>query len=223
MLPTPRTTSETTVGFGPLTIAYDERIAAPRTWTTLQAQWARELLDTVPAGPVLELCCGAGHIGLLAVHGTGRPLVCVDSDPVACAYTADNARRAGRGDLVEVQEAEIEAFTATAAFPLIIADPPWVRSEQVRCYPGDPVLAIDGGADGLDVARQCVEVIDRCLHPRGAALLQLESATQASALVEEALPERLVVAGSRAEPGRGVVVKLIPCPAHASGPQEDRR
>ena len=64
---------------------------APREWTQTQALWANDLLAVVPPGPVLELCSGVGHLGLLAVHGTDRRLVCVDVDPVACAYAVDNA------------------------------------------------------------------------------------------------------------------------------------
>ncbi len=159
--------------FGPLTIAYDERVLTPRPWTVLQAEWARELLEEAPPGPVLELCSGAGQIGLLAVHGTGRRLVCVDADPVACGYAATNAKAAGRGDLVEVREARLDGLAPDEVYPLVIADPPWVRTDQVGCFPADPVRAIDGGEDGLRVARACVAAIDRHLHADGSALLQL--------------------------------------------------
>jgi release factor glutamine methyltransferase/ribosomal protein L3 glutamine methyltransferase len=147
------------------------------------------------------------HIGLLAVDGTDRRLVCVDVDPVACAFAEANAGAAGRSGLVEVRRASLDTFAADDPFPLIIADPPWVRSELVGCFPADPVLAIDGGTDGLDLARQCVDVIDRCLHAQGAALLQLGSYEQARVLDGE-LPDSLVLTETRGEPGRGLVVLL---------------
>ncbi|MDQ6522872.1 methyltransferase [Nocardioides sp. LHD-245] len=197
-----------TTAFGPLSISFDHRVLAPREWTTSQSHWARELLDGAPPGAVLELCCGAAHIGLLAVHGTDRRLVCVDVDPVACDYAAANAAAAGRAELVEVRRQELGSFSAAEPFPVIIADPPWVRSELVGCFPADPLLAIDGGADGLDPARACVAVIDRCLHADGSALLQLGSYAQADLLRAE-LPDSLVVVETRAEPGRGLVVKLV--------------
>ncbi|HWJ08334.1 MAG TPA: class I SAM-dependent methyltransferase [Nocardioides sp.] len=193
--------------FGPLTIAFDERVLTPRPWTVLQSEWARELLDEVPEGPVLELCSGAGQIGLLAVHGTDRRLVCVDADPVACGYAVVNARAAGRGDLVEVRNVVLDRLPAGESYPLVVADPPWVRTEQVGRFPADPLVAIDGGGDGLDLARQCVAAIDRHLHEAGAALLQLGSREQAQALRDE-LPPTLVAGDVRAEPGRGVVLLL---------------
>ena len=197
-----------TVPFGSLTISYDDRVLAPRSWTQTQALWAHDLLALAPPGPVLELCSGVGHLGLLAVHGTDRRLVCVDVDPVACAYATHNAAAAGRAELVEVRNISLEEFRSDDVFALVVADPPWVRSELVDCFPSDPVLAIDGGSDGLDRARECVALIDRHLHPDGAALLQLGSYDEAEALAAE-LPDSLTVAESRAEPGRGLVVQLV--------------
>ena len=72
--------------FGGLRIRYDDRVLAPRDWTAAQSRWAAELIATAPPGPVLEVCAGAGHIGLLAVTLAPRPLVCVDADAVACQY-----------------------------------------------------------------------------------------------------------------------------------------
>ena len=40
-------------------------------------------------------------------------------------------------------------------FAVVIADPPWVPRADTGRYPEDPVLAIDGGDDGLDLARAC--------------------------------------------------------------------
>ena len=54
--------------FGHLPIAFDERVLRPRPWTVAQSRWAAELLHDRPApSAVLELCAGAGHIGLLAL------------------------------------------------------------------------------------------------------------------------------------------------------------
>lgn len=135
---------------------------------------------------MLELCCGAGQIGLLAVRGTGRQLLCIDADPAACELTARNAEAAGLRELVEVRQGLLaEALRPDERFPVIIADPPWVRREETGRFPEDPTLAIDGGFDGLEVARSCLEVIDSHLAPGGAAVLQLGSVAQVEELRTE--------------------------------------
>ncbi|MBA3780369.1 MAG: class I SAM-dependent methyltransferase [Nocardioides sp.] len=173
--------------FGSLEIAFDDSVLRPREWTTGQSLWAASLLvDAVPDGPVLELCAGAGQIGLLAVAGSGRSLVCIDANPSACDFARANAHAAGLADLVDVREGRLESSLADdELFALVIADPPWVRREDTGRYPEDPLLAIDGGDDGLDVARACLTVIGRHLMPGGAGVLQLGSEAQVEALRED--------------------------------------
>jgi methylase of polypeptide subunit release factors len=161
-------------GFGPLTIAYDDRVLRPRPWTVAQSAWAAQLLTELPPGDVLEVCAGAGHIGLLAVAGTDRRLVLVDADPAACRYARINADHArGRG-AVEVRQGPMDEVLAPGErFALVIADPPWVPTGLTGQHPEDPVSAIDGGGDGLELVRTCLDVAAWHLAPDGAALLQV--------------------------------------------------
>ena len=198
------------MAFGPLTIAFDDRVLRPREWTAAQSAWAADLSATAPAGPVLELCSGAGHIGLLAVLVTTRPLVCVDASDVACDYARANAAAAGIADRVEIREGRLEeAVRDDELFPVVIADPPWVPAAETGQFPEDPLTAIDGGSDGLDVARACLAVIDRHLAPGGSAVLQLGTTAQVDVLkAEPCLADgRLTVVEVREEE-RGVLARL---------------
>jgi release factor glutamine methyltransferase len=170
--------------FGHLPIAYDDRVLRPRPWTVAQSRWSAELLRSIP-GPakVLELCAGAGHIGLLALAMTEDPpvrLVTVDVNPVACEYIRRNAEAAGLAERVDVRLGRIdEALAADERFDLVIADPPWVPQSETGRYPDDPLVAIDGGDDGLDIARDCLRASERHLVPGGSVVLQLGSEDQA--------------------------------------------
>ena len=194
------------VDFDGLRIEYDDRVLAPRPWTAEQARWAARLIRTAPPGPVLELCSGAGHIGLLAASLAPRTLVCVDACPVACSYLRRNAARAGLR--VDVREGRMdEVLHPDERFAVIIADPPWVPSDEVGRFPEDPVTAIDGGADGLDLARGCVEVFARHLVLAGSALLQVGPGHGPLVrALTEAHPELAVVA-TRDYP-RGTLVQV---------------
>lgn len=196
--------------FGGLRIGFDERVLRPRPWTLAQSQWAVELAGTVPDGPLLELCAGVGHIGLAAADRLGRELVLVDADPHACDLARLNAKAAGL--VVDIRTGAVDdVLTPQELFPLILADPPWVRSDGTRRFPGDPLTAIDGGDDGLDVARTCVRVIGAHLEPRGAAVVQIGDLSQATVLGEHLgqHPELgLRVQEVRDPKGNGVLVLL---------------
>lgn len=172
---------------GRLEIAWDPRILEPRPWTAEQSRWAARLLTTLPAGPVLELCSGAGHIGLLTVAGTRRELVCVDREPVATAYAADNAARNGLAHQVHARTTTIaEVADEPTRYALVLADPPWVPSAGIDRFPEDPAGAIDGGPDGTDLAVACVRTAARVLLPGGAVVLQVGTVEQATGAVADA-------------------------------------
>ena len=78
--------------FGPVDIAYDRTVLEPRPWTLAHSEWAAELAD---GGAMLEVGCGAGHIGLAAAVLSGCRLVQVDRDPSACRWAGRNAAANG--------------------------------------------------------------------------------------------------------------------------------
>lgn len=215
---TGKTTSSTrTTPFGPLTIAFDDTLLEPREWTTQQSRWAADLLRDLPAGPVLELCAGAGQIGLLALHLSGRSGVLVDVNPTAGHFSRANAEAAGLAAQADVRTGDVaEVLSDDELFPFALIDPPWVPADRISTYPEDPVLAIDGGPDGLDVARHCLTVAAAHLAPDGLALIQLGTTEQVDSLEAwlarpDSLPlvsETLRVAEVRSHQDRGVLVLL---------------
>jgi release factor glutamine methyltransferase len=198
-----------TIDFGGLQIAFDDRVLRPRSWTENQSRWAAELLPDLPSGDVLELCSGAGQIGLLAIAGSERRLVCVDVNPVAAELTRSNALAAGLQDRVEMREGRIdEVLAADEKFPLIIADPPWVRRSETQRFPEDPLLAIDGGDDGLIVVRACVTAVAAHLAFGGVALLQLGPGDQVAAVTRLLAGTGLRPTETREFGERGVLLRI---------------
>jgi methylase of polypeptide subunit release factors len=110
-------------------------------------------------------------------------LVQIDANPLACSDARYNARSAGLEDRVVVHCTSIaEVATWARRFPLVIADPPYIASREVARYEQDPVDAIDGGMDGLDLARACADAVIAVLAPHGRALLQLGGRRQVDAM-----------------------------------------
>jgi methylase of polypeptide subunit release factors len=201
-------------------VAYDQRVQAPRLWTVAQSVLAAEMALHAPPGPILELCSGVGHIGLLAAKISDRDLVQVDSSPVACHFARENALAAGWGDRSTVLCKDLNTALPTGAlFPVIVADPPWVPSALVGLHPEDPVAAIDGGMRGIRLAVACLRVIARHLDPHGAAVLQmgrLEQAEELAASLAAAPHSSLVVQRTSVHPG-GVLIELVGSAARSAG------
>lgn len=205
------------MAFGHLDIAYDDRVLKPRPWTTSQSRWAATILrERQEPARVLELCAGAAHIGLLALALGGAParphrLVTVDVNPVACEHARSNAAGSGLAELVEVREGGIDdVLEPGERFDLVIADPPWVAEAEVSRFPEDPLIAIDGGPDGMDIAWMCLRAGHAHLAPGGAMVLQLGPDGQVDR-VRDRLPSvapGLVLTEARSFGSRGVLVRL---------------
>jgi release factor glutamine methyltransferase len=200
--------------FGHLVVRFDAHVLQPRPWTQTQSRWAAELATGLPPGPYLELCAGVGHIGLLLASLVPRDLVLVDGDQRACEHARANALAAALPVRVDVRHGPIDAvLEPEERFALILADPPWVASGETWRFPDDPLFAIDGGADGLAVARVCVEVIADHLDDRGTGILQLGDEEQVARLAAHLASRSgrpLAIAEVRAAPdANGVLVRIV--------------
>jgi release factor glutamine methyltransferase len=201
--------------FGHLPITFDSRVLRPREWTVTQSIWAAELLRQAPRPThVLELCAGAGQIGLLSLAlsaPAAHRLVAVDLSPAACAFARRNAEAVGLKDQVEVREGPMdEVLYADERFELVIADPPWVERYRVPLFPDDPVVAIDGGIDGLDLALACVRIAERHLMDGGSLLLQLGTQYQTECIREDLRQRftRLTAVDVWLEPAAGALLHV---------------
>ena len=166
--------------FGPIDVLFDDGVLRPRLWTLAQAQWAAELAGD---GVMLELGCGAGHIGLAAAALSGARLVQVDVDPAACRWAERNAAANGLEDRVDQRCGTVDDVLAgDERFGIVIADPPYVPSSEVHLYPDDPLAAIDGGPDGLDCVRSFLTGVVDHVDLDGSVLLQLRGLAQVDQL-----------------------------------------
>lgn len=198
-----------TCEFGPLVVSYDDRVLRPRPWTLRQSEWAAELAAVAPAGAILELCAGAGQIGLAAAVQADRDLVQVEADPVAAGFARRNAAAAGWSERVDVRVDNLQdALRADESFPVVIADPPYLPTVEVTRWPADPTTAIDGGPDGLELITACLAVSARHLQPGGSLLLQVAGPAQADqvAALLSALPGLRIQDQRVIDPARAVVL-----------------
>lgn len=151
-------------------IRVDPGVYVPRPQTEELARRAAVLLPA--RGWALDLCTGAGAIAAhLAVARPGATVIGIDRDERAARCAAGNGVRTVVADLAA-------PLGATGRFDVITAVPPYVPSAAVHLLPTDvrehePLTAIDGGADGLDVARRIVASAADLLRPGGHLLLEV--------------------------------------------------
>ncbi len=127
---------------------------------------------------VLDLGTGTGAL-LLAVLAEcpGAFGVGVDLSPEAAALAARNAAANGLADRAAFFCGHW-AEAIAGRFDLVLSNPPYIESAEVpRLMPEvarfEPVLALDGGADGLDAYRVLARALPGLLAPGGRAVFEL--------------------------------------------------
>jgi release factor glutamine methyltransferase len=159
----------------------------------------------------VDLCCGCGALGLaVATSVADVELHAADVDPTAVACAAENVAAFGghayAGDLFEALPAELRGRVT-----LLLANVPYVPSDAIALMPPEARLhearvALDGGADGLDVARRVIAEAPRWLAPGGSLLFETsedQARSAADAVATAGLAARVV---SDDERGATVVV-----------------
>ena len=173
-----------------LRIAVDPGVFVPRRRTEFLVEQAVGLVRPAPGAPpvVVDLCCGSGAVGAAIAAALGRTeLHAADIDPAAVACARRNLAAAGgqvyEGDLYQPLPA-----TLRGRVDILAANVPYVPTEEVGLLPPEarthePLLALDGGADGLHVLRRVAAAAPRWLAP-GGHLLTETSERQAPGAVE---------------------------------------
>ena len=134
---------------------------------------------------VLEVGCGTGCISLsIASERSGRAqCVAIDIEPRAVDLSIRNRDVLGispadvdvrLGNLVSPLNRETEWGT----FDVLVSNPPYIPSAVMESLPHEvadfePALALDGGADGLDIFRRLVNAAPHMLRPGGLLACEL--------------------------------------------------
>lgn len=198
--------------FHGLAFAVDRRALIPRPETEQLVDLAvTEIagrLTSRPRGPgtapvrVVDVGTGSGAIAValaVALRRRGMlgeiDILAVDVSPDALDVARENAVGHGVADAVRFAVADLLPADGAARIDVCCANLPYVPTAELAALPGlatEPRVALDGGADGLDVVGRLLERLAGVLAPDGVALLEIGGAQRdaAAALALEALPGR---------------------------------
>ena len=182
-------------GFRQLMLEVSPGVLIPRPETEVLVEAVLECLDGRTAPRVLDLGCGSGAIALSIAHehATAR-LVAADVAPEALETTRRNAERSGVSERVETVCGDLfeplRRGGVPERFAAIVSNPPYVRREEIEALEPEvrehePLLALDGGEDGLDFYRRIAAEAGDFLQSEG--LLALEVGADQAALVSDLL------------------------------------
>jgi release factor glutamine methyltransferase len=144
-------------------------------------------------GTALDLCTGSGCVAI--AFARARPTWSVTASDIsadALAVARHNASRTGAIRNLELLEGPLFEPVAGRRFDLVTANPPYIPSGEIPELPVDvrgfePLLALDGGADGLDLVRQISARATAHLSAGGLLALEIgaDQGAAAAAILEQ--------------------------------------
>jgi release factor glutamine methyltransferase len=165
-----------TVEFCGRTFKSDARALIPRPETE---QLVERALTYKNLTNVLDVATGSGVIPLsIAIERMEAKVTATDISPEALTLARENA------DLLQMNritflEADLipPQLSASGPFDLITSNLPYIPSGEIeglsREVRHDPLLALDGGADGLDLIKRLAPLAADLLAPEGHLLLEI--------------------------------------------------
>lgn len=199
------------VDFAGIRVPLDPGVFIPRQRTAYLVQ--RAILACPADGVVLDLCCGSGAVGAAILAGRpGAVVYAADLDDRAVA----NARRVLPSDRVFAGDLFAALPTALRGkLDVVAVNAPYVPSEAVALMPAEsrdfePLMAVDGGPEGVSLHRRIAADAGGWLSPSGTLLIEAgrEQAALTAALLAAA---GLVTTVHRSEEwGASVVEGRVP-------------
>jgi release factor glutamine methyltransferase len=160
-------------------------VLIPRPETELLVERAIAWLQSHPDQRyAADVGTGSGCIGIaLAVNVPDLQVMAIDISSDALEMARRNAIKNGVGQRMEF--ACCDLFPPEAEFDLIVANLPYIPTKTLQKLPifgSEPTVALDGGADGLDLIQRLLTAAPDRLVPGGLLLMEIEASEGPSAL-----------------------------------------
>jgi release factor glutamine methyltransferase len=160
----------------PLVIEPSVLVPRPDTETVIEVARAQRADRGAPCR-VLDLCTGSGAIALaIAKELPAANVIATELSPAAAAIARTNVELNKLADRVEIRDGDLWAPVAGERFDLIVSNPPYIPSAVIATLSAEvrrePVMALDGGVDGLAFYDRICGAARDYLEPGGALVVE---------------------------------------------------
>lgn len=156
----------------------DENVLIPQPDTEILVEEAINLIKQERCSHVLDLCTGSGAIAIsIASYTENVKLLASDISNKALEVAKKNANKLNMDDKVSFVQSNLFENLEKDSFDMIVTNPPYIKTKVIdtldKEVKKEPMLALDGGEDGLDFYKKIIEEAPNYLKQNGYLCMEI--------------------------------------------------
>lgn len=157
----------------------DENVLIPRPDTEILVEETIDISKREGKKNILDLCTGSGAIGISIVNSISECNITLsDISKDALEVAKENCIKHKVEDRVTIIQSDLfENIDENNKFDIIVSNPPYIKTDVIKILDkevqNEPILALDGGEDGLKIYRRIVNEAYKFLETDGYLCLEI--------------------------------------------------
>lgn len=155
----------------------DENVLIPQPDTEIACEEAINIINENKLKNVLDMCTGSGILAIsIAKYTNANNIKAVDISEKALEIAKNNAFSNNVNSKIEFVKSDMFE-NISEKFDLIISNPPYIKTNVIKTLSeevkNEPILALDGGANGLKFYTIIVQNAKKYLKENGVLVLEI--------------------------------------------------
>ena len=156
----------------------DENVLIPRPDTEVLVEEVIKLAKSMNAKKILDLCTGSGAIAVsLAKYIEGSQITATDISRKALSIAKLNATNNDVEDRITFVSSDLFQNISEEKYDIIVSNPPYIKRKVIKTLDKEvkkePIIALDGGNDGLDFYKKIIGNAYQYLKYKGYLCLEI--------------------------------------------------
>lgn len=153
----------------------DENVLIPRPDTEILVESVLEKSKEIKNANILDLCTGSGAIAISLAKYLQSNVTAIDISSKALEIAKNNAQK---NDVkITFLESDLWANVEEKQWDVIVSNPPYIETKVIETLQTEvkhePIIALDGGKDGLDFYRRIITGSLEYLKTKGLLALEI--------------------------------------------------
>lgn len=157
----------------------DENVLIPQPDTEILVEEVIDISKRECKKNILDLCTGSGAIGISIANSISECNITLsDISKDALEVAKENCINHKVEDRVNIIQSDLfENIDKNSKFDIIVSNPPYIKTDVIKTLDkevqNEPILALDGGEDGLKIYRRIINEAYKFLEPNGYLCLEI--------------------------------------------------